>query len=305
MLGKQIINLDKFKPFFKNCLKLKYELGFNIYYNKDDKDDKDTINFEVSKGFEGHVIIPYSTVIGIHTHPDYLYKSNYKPPTYTDYIQSIFDHFHSKSINIVIEDSGMWLYELNRPLIEEVISIEPNIKELLAERLQEGEPARAMNVSDQMYDLVDVLKHNSNNSHLNLVLNKRLVIEMILNQLHKEQLHKENDERLKTEKSFNKFIRELEEQDMDILINTFGIERQKISLNQYIQEIGELADNMGFIVRFIPWSEPFEFVIDIEPKHLEIFQDIKERGLNVFDERDTDIIKDIANHTREGRLLRK
>jgi hypothetical protein len=45
-------------------------------------------------------------------------------------------------------------------------------------------------------------------------------------------------------------------------------------LEQYIQEIGELANNMGFNIKFIPWSDPFEFEIDITPKHLEIFRDI-------------------------------
>jgi len=166
-LGKKIINLNKFKPLFLNALKLDYEVGFNMFYNTD------LINFEVTKGINKFVTIPYNVAIGI-------------PPT-------------------------------------------------------------------------------------------------------------------------EEFIKELERQDMDALIKRYNIQKEKISIKEYITRIEDLVgeDGIGFNVTYIPWEEPFEFIVNITAEYLDIFKQIKDRGLNIFDETDKDVILEIANKTEQGRILRK
>jgi hypothetical protein len=297
-LGKKIINLDEFKPLFLNALKLHYEVGFNMFYNTG------LINFEVTKGINKFVTIPYNVAIGIHTHPKYLYKSEYiaerirlkgyKPPSHTDYIQSIYDFIKTKSINIIIENSGMWIYGPNKELIEEVYRVQPDIPDILAEEIKEGELDKEINVGDQLYHLIDILGYNANNEHQNLILNKNIVISIIINHILKEPPTEE-------------FIKELEREDMDALIKRYNIQKEKISIKEYITRIEDLVggDDIGFNVRYIPWEEPFEFIVNITDEYLDIFKQIKDRGLNIFDETDKDIILEIANKTEQGRILRK
>jgi hypothetical protein len=285
---KKRIDLNKFKPLFKNVLKLHYEIGFNMFYSED------FINFEVSKGIEEFVTIPYNIAIGIHTHPRYLYNSEYKPPSHTDYIQSIYDFIKTKSTNIVVEESGIWIYGPNKELIDEVYRVQPDISEILAGEMKEGEQDRRLDVGDRLYDLIDILGYNANNEHQNLVLNKRLVIGIIINHILEEPPTKE-------------FIKELENEDMNILIKRYQIQKEKINIPEYIIRMGDLigADGIGFNVKYIKWEDTFEFDINITGQYLDIFNQIKDRGLNVFDEKDKDIIIEIANKTEEARILRK
>jgi hypothetical protein len=104
-----------------------------------------------------------------------------------------------------------------------------------------------------------------------------------------------------------KFVKELEQEDMDTLLKRYNIEKEKISIPEYIKRMGDLvgADDIGFDVTYIPWRDPFEFKINMTEQYLHIFNKIKKRGLNVFDERDVDIFADIANRTEDGRILRK
>jgi hypothetical protein len=278
------INLDKFKPLFKEVLKLNYELGFNLFYNSE------SMSFEISKGVSGYVTIPYDNVIAIHTHPSVLYDSYYKPPTHTDYIQSIYDSFKSNPVNIVVEENGIWIYGPNKHLIEEVISIQPNIVDLLEGEMVEGEVEKELNVGDRLYELIDILGHNANNEHQNLILDKNLVIKII--------------------KSFRSDVPEdfLNSKDIEYLLRKFRINKRKITLEEYINQLSHLASedlDIGYKVRYIPWSEPFNISIDLTPQHLVIFNNIKERGLNVFDENDIDAIRLIADATDNNRILRK
>jgi hypothetical protein len=283
-----LINLNKFKPLFKEALKLPYETGFNVFY------DKDIINFEVSKGVDKFVTIPYDVVIGIHTHPSFLYKSDYKPPSHTDYIQSIYDFIKTKSINIVVEESGMWIYGPNKNLIDEVYRVQPDINDILGVELKEGEQTRGFDVGDRLFELIDVLDYNANNEHQNLVLNKKMVIRIIVNHILEERPTKE-------------FVKQLEKEDMNTLLKRYNIQKEKIDIQEYIKRMEDLAGSggIGFNVTYIPWRDPFEFEINMTQQYLDIFNKIKDRGLNVFDERDVDIFADIANRTEDGRILRK
>jgi hypothetical protein len=263
-------------------------MGFNMFYSED------FINFEICKGVDKFVTIPYNVAVGIHTHPIYLYRSEYKPPTHTDYVQSIYDFIKTKSVNIVVEESGMWIYGPNKELIDEVIKVQPDIDEILGEEIKEGEKDRALDVGDRLYELIDILDHNANNEHQNLVLNKRMIIRIIVNHILKEPPTEE-------------FIRELEQQDIDTLLKKYGIQKEKIDIEEYIKRMGDLvgADEIGFNVRYIPWVEPFEFKIKMTEEYLDIFRQINDRGLNLFDETDVNVIKQIADQTEEGRILRK
>lgn len=279
-----VINLDKFKPLFKEVLKLNYELGLNLFYSSE------SMSFEISKGVSGYVTIPYDNVIAIHTHPSVLYDSYYKPPTHTDYIQSIYDSFKSNPVNIVVEENGMWIYGPNKHLIEEVIRIQPNIVDLLEGEMVEGEVEKELNVGDRLYELIDILGHNANNEHQNLILDKDLVIKII--------------------KNFRSDVPEdfLNSKDIEYLLRKFRINKRKITLEEYINQLSHLASDdldIGYNVRYISWSEPFNISIDLTPQKLLIFNKIKERGLNVFDENDVDTIRQIAESTDENRILRK
>ena len=281
-----VINLDKFKPLFEETLKLEYELGFNLFYSSK------RMSFEISKGNSGYITIPYNSVVSIHTHPIYLYNSDYKPPTHTDYVQSIYDAFKTNPINIVIEKSGMWIYLPNRDLIEEIIRIQPDILDIIRREMIEGETEMEINVGDRLYELIDVIDHNSNNSHQNLILNKEMVIRLIM----------------KKYPEFEEFF--LIQKDMKDLLRIFEINKTKISLEEYIKSFNHLVNEeeeygIGYNVKYIPWSEPFEFNLTLTPQNLLIFRQIKERGLNVFDENDVDNIITIANRTDENRILRK
>lgn len=282
------INLDKFKPLFEETLKLNYEIGLNLFYSPE------SMSFEISKGNSGYVTIPYDTVVAIHTHPSYLYKSEYKPPTHTDYVQSIYDAFKTNPINIIIENNGMWIYSPNRDLIEEIIKVQPDIVNVIGGEMVEGEIEKQINVGDKLYDLIDVLGHNSNNAHQNLILNKDMVIRMIM---------------MRSGISPDKDIPEtLLKRDMEYLIRNFKINKRKITLEEYIEQFNHLASDdldIGYNVRYIPWSERFEFSLNLTPQHLVIFNNIKERGLNVFDENDIDAIRLIADATDNNRILRK
>jgi hypothetical protein len=160
--------------------------------------------------------------------------------------------------------------------------------------MKEGEQDRRLDVGDRLYDLIDILGYNANNEHQNLVLNKRLVIGIIINHILEEPPTKE-------------FIKELENEDMNILIKRYQIQKEKINIPEYIIRMGDLigADGIGFNVKYIKWEDTFEFDINITGQYLDIFNQIKDRGLNVFDEKDKDIIIEIANKTEEARILRK
>jgi len=281
------INLDKFKLLFAETLKLPYELGFNLVYSPQG------ISFEISKGDSVNVTIPYSSVVSIHTHPQFLYDSFYKPPSHTDYIQSIYDAFKKNPVNIVVEENGMWIYYPNKDLIDEIIKIQPDISQILEGEMAEGEVKREINVGDRLYELIDVLDHNTNNEHQNLVLNKNLVLNLVLKKIGRTPSRH--------------LLEHLEKRDINTLLKNYGINKRKITVEEYIDHLAHIASDdlgIGYEVRYIPWSDPFEFTINLNPERLLVFNEIKERGLNVFDDNDADIINLIAESTEDNRILR-
>ena len=167
------INLDRFKPLFKNTLDLNYELGFNLCM-----DEKDNISFEVSKGNNTDltVTMPYNKVVSIHTHPNHPNEErrSYKfyPPSHLDYIESIWGYFKNTAIDIVIEKSGMWIYIPTQDMIRQITERQPDIYQLLKDDFQEGEIKKEVIVNDNLYKLVNAVQHNSNINNLNLIKNK-------------------------------------------------------------------------------------------------------------------------------------
>lgn len=121
MGGGRIINLDNFKDLFKRCLhEIPYELGFNLLY------DNNKVSFEITRGNESNISIPYNNVVIIHTHPGVLYKTfEYHPPTQGDYSQACFDYFRGNQMGIVVEKAGIWFYTPNENLIKEIEKIQP------------------------------------------------------------------------------------------------------------------------------------------------------------------------------------
>ncbi len=286
------INLDKFKPLFRELLKLPYEVGLNLFYDAETK----KVGFELSKGVDKYITIPYDTIIGIHTHPDSLYKSYYKPPTHTDYVQSIWDSFRTAQNNIVLENEGIWFYRPNIDMIKEVIDLDKDIFYKLEESgsIKEGETLKAFNVKDELADFIDIVDHNTNNTHLNLILSKQLVIDIILKT------------RIKS-KPNEKILKAFREKSMEELMEIFRVNKKKINLEEYIDELYHIVNkdlNIGYNVSYISWDKPLEITLLLNGKTLKVFKDMKDRG-HIFDENDADIVYDIAEKTKENSILRK
>jgi hypothetical protein len=271
------IHLDRFKPLFREALKLDYELGFSF---------SDNDKFEISKG-EDTVTIPYRTVLAIHTHPGYLYDSDFRPPTHLDYAQCIWDSFSSNSINAVIDSVGMWVYSPNRALRKEVKKIQPDIRQLVEEELQEGEYQKLMHVSDKLGDLIDVVMHNTNQALLHLTCPRDFLIWRLLNELGMDE----------------DSVKDLSKSELLELADW-----ERITLQEYIQEVSDITGSglgLGFDVSFIPWDEEFKVETKLIPTTVSIFREIRKRGLATFDETDADILREVADSTPMSRILRK
>ena len=161
--GGVIINLDKYKDLFQKCIQLiPNEIGFNLLYDEKTKG----LSFEITKGGETGVTIPYSNVINIHTHPISIEMAKtytYHPPTQYDYIQSCFDYFRGTQMSIVVEKAGIWYFKPNYNLIKEIEKIQPDIRALLSNELIEGETQRKIKATNKFGELYDVIFTNTSN----------------------------------------------------------------------------------------------------------------------------------------------
>ena len=101
---------------------------------------------------------------------------------------------------------------------------------------------------------------------------------------------------------------------LDVILNNANLNGIDIKdVSKYIKIMNNIADpenndnteNLGFDVEFIPFDKPFNISLDLTDERKKIFNEIKERRLNLFNENDVDIITYIANVTDEYRILRK
>lgn len=121
-------------------------------------------------GKEVTVTIPGDHTVTGHTHPSYLYGDlRYHPPSGTDYVQSIWDTVRGAEISMVIEPSGIWVYKPNAELVDYIAKKQPDMLQLLGSALGEGEERREITgVSDDIFDMVDVVMQNTDTSNIAL-----------------------------------------------------------------------------------------------------------------------------------------
>lgn len=304
------INLDKFKNMFKRCIdELDTEVGFNMHYNVETKN----ISFEIIKGNETSVTIPYDQVIVIHTHPKYLYETfDYQPPSNYDYSLLCSDYYlmKKKPINIVLEKKGIWFYKMTDGLIKEIEDIRnddiKNGYKFVYKSLTEDEIGRNAEVSDQFFNLNDVVNTNTSNEGINLNYFgeniKRIVHDFfIVNHLQEHNIT-DNDKIKLVEKNLKKNLKNIDYND---IISKYNLKFKKISIDDYLHNMNNiLTDDLGFDVKFVPWTEPFDVTFELNDNNKNIFDDIKKRNFNKFTEDNRDGIVDILKDYKENKILK-
>jgi hypothetical protein len=284
------INLDEYKTIFQNLIRyVPVELGFNLLYDNDTKD----ISFEITKGTDSSVSLPYNIVIDIHTHPKNLKNYNkfeYHPPTQSDYVMSCISYFRGTKISIVIEKAGIWIYKPNKGLIKEIEKIQPNVRELFLDPLDEGETRRKYDISDDLHTLFDVISTNtSNNSvYLNFTDKNKINIlsEAFISSYIQERIEKTgNDDEENINYFHSEALKKLDElENLSPKKKLEQLEKKsphfhKIDFDEFIKSMPNIVTNkLGFEVKFLKWNDKFEFNIDLDEQSIKFFNQIKSRN---------------------------
>ena len=117
-------------------------------------------------GDGAYVSIPGAHKVVAHTHPSSIYGDIvYHPPSNTDFKQALISAIRGDLLwDVVISPHGSWAYAPSPALVAEMFKVEPNIKQVLGPPLKEGEGDRDLQVSDDLFGLLDVLENNSGNN---------------------------------------------------------------------------------------------------------------------------------------------
>jgi hypothetical protein len=301
------LNLDNYKDLFKEIIhKVDREIGFNLHYDEITKN----IGFEITKGLETTVTIPYNNIVTIHSHPRSIGISQtfeYHPPTQLDFIGSCFDYFHGSQLEIVVEKAGIWIYKPNDELIKEMNIIQPNANEIFSEPLIEGEEKKQIfGLSKEFDELHDVILTNTSNEGVNLNFTKSNIPNIFKEVFISTQIQKTGNASPKMIELYSRQAEQFASYLPPEKLRPFIPQYHKISLDEYINNINNIVtdDGTGFDIKFIKWDEPFNINFKLNENAHRVFDEIKSRK-HIFTEKDRDVIMSAFPRTGDNYIIKK
>ncbi len=135
------------------------EEEFVEYYKDDYNEYLNTVPiklrlFQLIKGETDGVTIPEEHRFIAHTHPIHIYGDiKYHPPTWTDFMSSIYDYASGTWWNIVFEQKGSWIFRPNKNLILKIIKIWPTFLKDNAKGLPKGIDQVPLNIPNEFDNL--------------------------------------------------------------------------------------------------------------------------------------------------------